>query len=121
MFLCSGLLAACSSGRNPGNAKVTPDAVATIRKGMTTKEQVRAVLGPPLSTKTQLPIHPPPGAAPLPAKLTAAEVWGFWNGGRQGKTGLFSTAPPVNTGYTVIIFFNEQGIVLDYQAEGTLS
>jgi hypothetical protein len=119
VVLMGGLLSACTFERKEGNGKLAPGAVAAIQKGVTTKDQVRALLGPPQSMKTQVPVLQPPGLAPLPAKQTASELWAFWNSSdRKPLVALpFIAAKPHHASYTVIIFFDAQGVVLDYDIE----
>lgn len=116
-LLAVSLLAAC--GHDSGNTRLTPALVANIRAGVTTKEQVRALLGAPQSTKTQLPLSQPAGAASLPAKLTASEIWGFWRDRRKSSFPRpFADAAAGTARYLVIVYFDDRGTVLDCQSEG---
>jgi hypothetical protein len=119
IFLFAGLLTACSSEHTTGNSRLNPAVAASIQKGITTKDKVRALLGNPQSTKTQLPVIQPPGVAPLPAKRTASEIWAFWNTtDRKPLVALpFTAAKPQGASYTVIIYFDERGVVLDCETE----
>jgi hypothetical protein len=120
-FLLAGALAGCGSSGNTDNTLLTPARVATIGQGVKTKEQVRALLGAPQSSKTQLAISQPAGAPPLPAKYAASEIWAFWTSSK--KQSLFTlpfTSPAAanDAKYLVLVYFDERGIVVDCQAEG---
>ncbi|HEY6006910.1 MAG TPA: hypothetical protein VIU40_01200, partial [Geobacteraceae bacterium] len=45
---------------------LSPAAVASIQSGITTKAQVRALLGPPQAVNHQVPVRQSPGAETLP-------------------------------------------------------
>jgi hypothetical protein len=116
MFFLTGLLSACSSG---GNDRLNPAVAAAIKKGVTSKDQIRALLGAPQSMKIQVPIVLPPGVTSLPAKQTATEIWAFWNSSarKPAVTRPFIASKRDHASYTVIIFFDAHGIVLDYSIE----
>jgi hypothetical protein len=119
-YLITGLLSACTFDHTEGNSRVSPTATAAIKKGITSKDQVRALLGDPQSTKTQRPVTQPPGVAPLSVKLTATEIWAFWT--RSDRKPLLTlpfitAARPLHSSYTVFIFFDEHGVVLECQYE----
>jgi hypothetical protein len=119
-FLIAGSLTACNSGQDTGNKKLSVTAISSIKNGITTKEQVRAMLGNPQSTKTQLPVRQSPGMPLLPAKYTASEIWAFWTDNKERTSfSLSFTAgkKPKQSRYLVIIYFDEQGIVLDCETE----
>ncbi|HEX8960898.1 MAG TPA: hypothetical protein VF775_04930 [Geobacteraceae bacterium] len=121
-FLLGVTLSACSSSHDTVNPKLTPAAIAAIRKGTTTRDQVRLLLGAPQSTRTQTPITRPPGTMPLPVKYAAAEVWAFWSSRTEGswfRLPFIGSAAPKRSGRTLIIYFDPQGIVLDCQVEET--
>jgi hypothetical protein len=113
------LLAACTYEHREGNDRISPNAISSIRKGITAKEQVRSVLGDPQSIKTQRPIPQPPGAAPLQAKWTASEIWAFWKSSdRKPLVSLpFISARHEHSSFMVIIYFDERGVVLDSEIE----
>ncbi|HEY6874285.1 MAG TPA: hypothetical protein VI298_16290 [Geobacteraceae bacterium] len=119
LLFLAALLSACGSGRDTVNPRLTPTAIAAIQKGTTTREQVRALLGAPQSAKTQAPIPHPPGTPPLPAKYAASEVWAFWSARTESSWFRLPFIAPKakQSGYTVIIFFDPQGAVLDCQVE----
>ncbi len=122
-FLCAGLLVSCGSGHHSVNKKLTPASVTAMQKGITTKAQVIAMLGNPRSTKKQIPISQPPGVEPLAAKYTACEIWAFWtDGNKKSEISLPFGKPdaPKHPGYMVIIYFDERGIVFDYETEGEI-
>jgi len=77
------------------------------------------LLGNPQSTKTQVPVVQPPDAPPLPAKRIAAEMWAYWySTDRRPLAPLpFAAARPKHTNYTLIIYFDSLGTVLDYDTE----
>ncbi len=115
VFLTAVSLTGCDSGHTD---RLSPDRVAAIKNGITTKEQVRAILGPPLSTKIQVPISQPAGVAPLAVKLIATEIWAFRSSGYKHfffNLRFLPSGP--KTSYTVIIYFDERGTVLDYETE----
>jgi hypothetical protein len=120
VLVFAGLLSACGSEQSSGNTRVTPGIVTSIHKGATTREQVRTLLGPPQSVKTQLPIAQPPGLQPLPARRTASEIWAYWIS-RDSKPGiaskLLNSAKPRHKSITILIYFDANGIVLDSQVE----
>jgi len=118
-ILIAVALSACSSEHQTGNSRLNPSVAAAIRKGTTTKDQVRALLGDPQSTKTQLPVPQPPGIEPLPAKWTASEIWAYWTKSDQKPLVSlpFASARPKHSSYAVFIFFDGQGVVLDCQSE----
>jgi hypothetical protein len=119
-YLITGLLSACTIDHTEGNSRLSPTVTAAIRKGITSKDQVRALLGDPQSTKTQRPVPQPSGIAPLPAKLIASEIWAFWTkSDRKPLVTLpfITPARPQHSSYTVFIFFDAQGVVLDCQFE----
>ena len=114
------LLTACGCTPAPSNNRLGPSAVSTIRNGITTKEQVRALLGAPQSTALQQPIRQPPGVETLPVKYTASEIWAYWTD--VNPRHLFSiSAPDKQERYLVVIYFDERGVVLDCQTEVTQS
>ncbi len=122
------LLTACGCTPAPSNnrlgpsavSRLGPAAVSTIRNGITTKEQVRALLGAPQSTALQQPIRQPPGVETLPVKYTASEIWAYWT--EVNPRHLFSiSAPDKQERYLVVIYFDERGVVLDCQTEVTNS
>lgn len=120
VFLSTGLLSACGSEQTTGNRGLNPDKVSLIQKGTATKEQVRALLGTPQSTKTQIPVYQPPGTTPLPAKQTASEIWAYWaNRVQKQRLTLPLTAPGKahQSSYTVIVYFDAHGVVLDCQTQ----
>ena len=114
-----GILASCTYEHTEGNVRLSPNVTASILKGVTTKEQVRAVLGAPQSTKTQRPIPQPPGVERLQAKWTASEIWAFWK--NSDRKPLFSfpfiSARREHSSFMVIIYFDERGVVLDSEVE----
>jgi len=114
------LLTVCGCTSAPSNKRLGPTAVSTIRNGITTKEQVRALLGAPQSTERQEPIRQPSGAEPLPAKYTASEIWAYWNNVNPRHL-LSISAPNRQERYLVVIYFDERGVVLDCQTEVTNS
>jgi len=118
LFAC--LLSACGSEQVSGNKNLTTGISASIRNGVTTKEQVRALLGAPQSQKAQVPITQPPGLNPLPAKLTATEIWAYWIT-KESSPGLarklLKSAKSRHSSLTVIIYFDGNGIVLDSQVQ----
>jgi len=118
MFLLATLLTACSE-HTTGNGRLNPAVAASIQKGITTKDKVRALLGNPQSIKTQLPVIQPRGVAPLPAKRTASEIWAFWNStDRKPLVALpFTATRPQHASYTIVIYFDERGVVLDSETE----
>lgn len=119
LLLVAALLSACSYEHTTGNGRLNPGVATAIKKGITTKAQVRTLLGDPQSTKTQMPIPQPPGVAALPAKWTASEIWAYWTE-RDQKTLFtlpFMSARPKHSSYTIIIYFDAQGVVLDCQPE----
>jgi hypothetical protein len=119
-LLIAVLLTACGCAPAPGNNRLGPSAVSTIRNGITTKEQVRALLGAPQSTERQQPIRQPSGVEPLPVKYTASEIWAYWTD--VNPRHLFSiSASTKQERYLVVIYFNERGVVLDCQTEVTNS
>lgn len=92
-----------------------PAAAATIRKGKTTKYQVRALLGDPPYIDRQVPIRQTPGTEPLPAKFTASEIWTYRTYSRHGAT---NAAPGAKSPrYCITVFFDAQGTVLDCETE----
>ena len=113
------LLASCTYENTEGNNRLSPNVTASIRKGVTTKEQVLAILGAPQSTKTQRPILQPPGVERLQAKWTASEIWAFWkNSDRKPLFSLpFISARREHSNFMVIIYFDERGVVLDSEVE----
>jgi hypothetical protein len=118
-LLAAGLLSACTYESKTGNARLTPEITTSIRKGITSKEQVRALLGDPQSTKSQLPISQPPGGAILPAEFSASEIWAYWSSTDTKPLiplSIFS-GKPGHSRYTVIIFFDPYGTVLDCKTE----
>jgi hypothetical protein len=119
-LLIAVLLTVCGCTPAPGNNRLGPAAVSNIRNGITTKEQVRALLGAPQSTERQQPIRQPSGVEPLPAKYTASEIWAYWTD--VNPRHLFSiSAPAKQSRYLVVIYFDERGVVLDCQTEVTQS
>ncbi|HTP64092.1 MAG TPA: hypothetical protein VMJ66_01785 [Geobacteraceae bacterium] len=120
LLLCACCIVSCSTSRKVVNNRISAVRLAAIRQGTTTREQVRALLGDPLSTKTQTPLRQPPGVPPLPVKYTAAEIWAFQTDINKGTSfHLPFTARPVEKPpCTVIIFFDERGIVLDCETSG---
>ena len=98
--------------------RLSPTAVASIRNGVTTKEQVRALLGPPQSVKLQTPVQQPPGVEALPAKDLASEVWGYWSERKQ-RGSFFSRGPAKVSRYLVIIYLDGRGVVIDCQTESS--
>lgn len=119
-LLIAVLLTACGCSPGQGNNRLGPSAVSTIRNGITTKEQVRALLGAPQSTERQQPIRQPTGGVPLPAKYTASVIWAYWTD--VNPRHLFSiSAPAKQERYLVVIYFDERGVVLDCQTEVTNS
>ncbi len=115
LFLGAGLLISCDAGRN----RINNGTLAAIQKGATTKEQVRVLLGAPQSSKIQTPIQQPPGVSPLPAKYTASEIWGFWSG-NNNRFHLPFTSRATKPPCTDIIYFDQRGIVLDFETSGEL-
>lgn len=118
-LLAVGLLSACSYESKEGNSRLTPAKAASIQKGITSKAQVRALIGEPQSIKTQVPVVQPAGTVDLPAKLTASEILAFWY---KTERKPFVALPrisekPRESSYTVIIFFDSSGTVLDCQVE----
>jgi len=120
LTLLIALLTACGCSSAPGNKRLGPAAVSTIRNGITTKEQVRALLGAPQSMDRQLPIRQPAGGEPLPAKYTACEIWEYWTTINPRHL-LSSSAPDRQEKYFVVIYFDERGVVLDCETEVTHS
>ncbi len=120
LFLYTGLLVSCG-GDEAANRKISAVRVAAIRNGLT-KEQVRLLLGEPQSRKTQAPVRQPPGMPPLPAKYTASEIWAFWShGGKESSYHLpFTASTAKKPPCTVIIYFDERGVVLDCETSGEL-
>jgi hypothetical protein len=120
VVLFAVLLSACGSERTSGNTRLKPEIVASIQKGVTTREQVRSLLGAPQSVKTQVPITSPSGPQTLPAKVTATEIWAFWTT-RDSKPGIAAkmtnSSKPRHTSLTILIYFDVDGIVLDCQIE----
>jgi hypothetical protein len=118
-LLAAGLFSACTYEHREGNDRLSPNVTASLRRGVTTKEQVRALLGAPQSTKTQVPVIQPAGADPLPAKLTASEIWAYWKSSDLKPLVALPiiSAKPRHTSYTVIIFFDSTGMVLDCEIE----
>ncbi len=119
LFLGAGLLISCDAGRHTVNKRINTGTLAAIQKGATTKEQVRVLLGDPQSSKIQTPVQQPPGVSPLPAKYTASEIWGFWTD-IDNKFHLPFTHRPTKPPCTVIIYFDQRGIVLDCETSGEL-
>jgi hypothetical protein len=120
MALFAGFLSACGSEQTSGNTRLNPDMAASIRKGVTTREQIRTLLGSPQSVKRQVPIAPSPGLHQLPARLAASEIWAYWltkdsQPGIAAK--LMKSTKPRHTSFTILIFFDANGIVLDSQIE----
>jgi len=118
--LLAGILSACGSEQISGNESLTPGIVASIRKGVTTREQVRALLGAPQSLKTQVPITQPPGLQPLPARHTASEIWAYWitKDSRPGMvTKMLNSSRSRHSSFTIIIYFDRSGNVLDCQGQ----
>jgi outer membrane protein assembly factor BamE (lipoprotein component of BamABCDE complex) len=113
-------LSACGSEQVSGTRNLSPGIIASIRNGVTTRDQVRVLLGAPQSLKTQVPITQPPGLNPLPAKHTATEIWAYWIT-KESKPGLarklLKSAKSRYTSLTVIIYFDGNGIVLDSQVQ----
>lgn len=116
-LLAAGFLSACTYERNEGNSRLTPATATRITKGVTTKEQVRTFLGNPQSTKIQVPILQPPGVPPLRAKHTATEIWAYWSSSDTKPLFPFATAKTRHTSYTIIIYFDATGTVLDCETE----
>jgi len=118
--LLAGILSACGSEQISGNRNLNPATVASVRNGVTTREQVRALLGAPLSQKTQVPVPQPPGLSPLPAKRTAAEIWAY-RIAKESKAGLvrklLKSDRPRHSSFTVIIYFDGNGVVLDSETQ----
>ncbi len=122
LFLGAGLLSSCDTGRASVNREISAAKLAAIRSGITTKDQVRALFGPPRSSKTQLPVRQPPGIS-LPAKYTASEIWAFWTDANNGPSihlPFFARHSAEKPPFTVIIYFDERGTVLDYETSGDL-
>ena len=117
-LLIAVLLTACGGAPAPGNKRLSPIAVATIRNGITTKAQVRTLLGAPQSMDRQLPIRQPAGGDPLPAKFTASEIWEYSTNVNPRHL-LSASAPDRQERYFVVIYFDERGVVLDCETEVT--
>jgi hypothetical protein len=120
MALFAGFLSACGSEQTSGNTRLNPDMAASIRKGVTTREQIRTLFGTPQSVKRQVPITPSPGLQQLPARLAASEIWAYWltrdsHPGIAAK--LMQSTKTRHTSFTILIFFDANGIVLDTQVE----
>ena len=96
--------------------RLSPTAVASIRNGVTTKAQVRALLGPPQSVKLQEPVEQATGSDELPAKYLAREVWGYWSERKQ-RGSFFTRGAAKASRYLVIIYFDGRGVAIDCQAE----
>jgi outer membrane protein assembly factor BamE (lipoprotein component of BamABCDE complex) len=111
-------MAGCGFDSNSGSKRLSPAMVASIRNGVTTKLQVRGLLGAPQSVKTQLPVQQPPGTEPLPVKYLASEIWAFWSDKKQSKP-FFALGAAKTSRYLVIIYFDAQGVVLDCQSEAS--
>ncbi len=92
--------------------RLGPMAAASIRNGVTTNHQVRALLGAPQSVARQIPMRQPDGSEPLPAKLVASEIWTYWTGTSHELPFVGKRAR-----YLVTVFLDERGIVLDCQTE----
>lgn len=123
VFFVTALLVSCSSSEEADNNRINSGTLSAIRKGMTTKEQVRAILGAPQGTKTQVPVRQPAGITSLPAKYIAAEIWGYSTASNERP--LFhlpfsASDSAKQASCTVIIFFDEHGTVLDYETSGQL-
>jgi len=120
VVLVSSLLSGCGSEQVSGNRTLTREAVASIRNGVTTRDHIRALLGTPLSVKTQMPIARPPGSQTLPAKLAASEIWAY-RISRNSNPGLakklMKSEKPRYSSTTVIIYFDGDGVVLDSKVE----
>lgn len=108
-LLFAGVLFVYGSGGATGKNRLGPVAVASIRNGITTKGEVRALLGKPQEIQMQVPVRQPPGAAPLPAKYAASEIW------ELSATGTTATAKKLR--YFIVVYFDERGVVLDCQTE----
>ncbi|HEX9078206.1 MAG TPA: hypothetical protein VF795_01380 [Desulfuromonadaceae bacterium] len=122
LFLGAGLLVACSTGTHAANKGISAVKLAAIRNGMTTKDQVRTLLGDPQSSKMQVPVRQPQGVPPLPAKYIASEIWAFWSRSDKGPSFHLPFAPRSveKPPCTVIIYFDERGTVLDCETSGEL-
>lgn len=93
---------------------VGPAAAATIRKGKTTKQQVRALLGDPQDIERQVPIRQTSGTELLTARYFASEIWTYWTYSRHGTV----AAPGArHSRYFVVVYFDAQGTVLDCETE----
>ena len=114
------LLTACGCAPAPGNKRLSPIAVATIRSGITTKAQVRTLLGAPQSMDRQLPIRQPAGGEPLPVKYVASEIWEY-STTINPRHLLSASASDRQEKYFVVIYFDERGVVLDCETEVTTS
>jgi hypothetical protein len=92
-----------------------PAAAATIRKGKTTKYQVKALLGAPQLVARQVPLRRTPQTESLPAKYLASEQWTYWTYGKHGPATAKPGAGPAR--FFVVVFFDAQGTVLDCESE----
>ena len=92
-----------------------PAAAATIRTGVTTKQQVHALLGTPQLMERQVPIRQPAGGEPLPAKYLASEIWTYRTYSRHKTESATPNAKP--SCYFIVVFFDAQGTVLDCETE----
>ncbi len=122
LFLGACLLSSCDTGKTTVNREISAVKLAAIRSGITTKDQVRALFGAPQSSKTQLPVRQPPGIS-LPAKYTASEIWAFWtdtNNGSSIHLPFFARHSAEKPPFTIIIYFDERGTVLDCETSGDL-
>ena len=123
LFLGAVFIVSCGSASKVVNKRINSGALAAIRKGATTKEQVRALLGAPQSERTQLPVRQPTGVSSLPAKYTASEIWAFWtdiNSGPAFHLPFTAPRPPGKAPCTVIVYIDERGTVLDYETSGEI-
>jgi len=112
IFLIALLCILYGTNSSRHKSRLSPVAAATIRNGMTTKMEVRALLGTPNEMLTQVPIRQPAGAPPLEAKYTASEIWEYGRNA-SGK----ADARAMASSYFVIVFFDERGVVLDCETE----
>ncbi len=115
VFLVALMITVCSSGSSTGRKRLGPVAAATIRNGISTKFEVRALLGAPRTIERRVPVRQPVGTEPLPAKYTASEIWTFQTSEAQNSASLNPAMK--HPRYIVVVFFDERGIVLDCRTE----
>jgi hypothetical protein len=114
VWLCFLLLASgCASSGNP--SILDQDRIAQITLNISTKADVRRVLGKPDTISRHSGTYSPlPGLPPSPA-LTNVEVWNYTHinvdvNAANFIIGLFAGGAPSNTN-TFTVVYDEQGIV----------